>query len=423
MNEEKQAERLARWLDSPESEDLHDLDLDDDVIESLTALRPDLAPGPRLTADDILASLTEGPLAERQRSLVTGPVGTPEPANRPMTRRWWSAAGGAGGIGLALAAAAALLVVVRADLAPPAPDASATLQEAAAPMERSRKGDAIVPEQEGTNIAGPAVAVTAGPPELKQAPVARVASGAAAPERSDKLASPVEPLPPATIGRSSPVLDDAVPDEFTADAVADADVNELEQTDLAAAKDEEASYKEQNSEANAPSAPPAGASGYGGLPPDDTREESMRKSAAAKPKKSSAPQGSFDRAQEPSAEYAGPAQVAPPPSTPPAAPADGWSSGLDGQTLARFEAARSSAASFAAGGDPARAATVLAAVVGPPARAGQHHAAIAARYWIQAGAPDRAAAVVRQGLALSSEETPERRALVALLQAIEPAAR
>ncbi len=431
MNEEKQAERLARWLDSPESDDLHDIDLDDDVVEALTALRPDLAPGPRLTADDILASLTDGPLAERQRSLVTGPIGAPEPANRPMARRWWTAAGGAGGIGLALAAAAALLLEVRADLAPPSPEASAPLQEAAAPADLPSKRDLGPPEEEGTNVASPSqVAVTAAPPELKQAPPEWAAGASVAePKLADKAAKPMEPLPPATVARSSPVLDDAVVD---ADTEADA---ERAQTGRDLAKDEQYRYMQPQFEANSPAAPAAGPpaddSAYGGLVTQEvTADESKRKSSpkpAKESPKAGASQGSFQRAEE-QADMAEPVRAAPPPPPPPPpqgkSSADaGWSAGLDGQTLARFEAARSGGASLAAAGDYAGAATTVGAVVGAPARAGQHHAAIAARYWIQAGDPDRAAAVARQGLALSSADTPERRALLALLQAIEAEAR
>ena len=59
--EEHQAEQLAQWLASPTEGPPPDLDAD--VLEGLYALRPDLAPSPRLRAEDILADLLEGPLA------------------------------------------------------------------------------------------------------------------------------------------------------------------------------------------------------------------------------------------------------------------------------------------------------------------------------------------------------------------------
>lgn len=480
MNEEKQAERLARWLDSPESEEPLD-DLDDDVVEAITALRPDLAPGPRLTADDILASLTAGPLAQPRlatgengslatgeiRSLAPGEIGAPEPANRPMAaRRWWTASGGAGGIGLALAAAAALFLVVRADLAPTTPEAA--LQEAAAPAapdERAAEdanAPADLPAAGGDDPEIPigglgnvidGVVTAAPPPEAKQSPALQDLVAGAAPvadgnAKGEASIAPVEPLPPATVSRSlSPVLDDAVVDaEDAAEEDADLGLTGRETT-----KDDQVRYEKpqlapdrvatqasgppaQAPAASAPMAPspPAGdvaeggSAGYGQqVTTTQASDETQR--SAPKPKKS-AGKGAESRAGASAPAAAAPEAEPPPPPPPP--PADlssgaaaGWAAGLDGQTIARFDAARSRAAGLAAAGDYAGAATVLGGVVGAPARAGQHHAAIAARYWLQAGARDRAAAVVRQGLALSSADTPERRDLLALLQAIEGATR
>lgn len=55
------AERaLADWLEHGGGLDL----LEDDVFEAVVVLRPDLAPAPSLTADDLLAGLDAGPLAD-----------------------------------------------------------------------------------------------------------------------------------------------------------------------------------------------------------------------------------------------------------------------------------------------------------------------------------------------------------------------
>lgn len=62
MNESSQAERVARWLDQPMGGDVPD-DVDADVIEAIFALRPEAAPAPRITIDDILAEVVEGPLS------------------------------------------------------------------------------------------------------------------------------------------------------------------------------------------------------------------------------------------------------------------------------------------------------------------------------------------------------------------------
>lgn len=62
------ATRLAGWLDSGEFPD----EAEDPELEAVFALRPELAPAPRVSIDDILGAVREGPLAER-------PVGAPEP--------------------------------------------------------------------------------------------------------------------------------------------------------------------------------------------------------------------------------------------------------------------------------------------------------------------------------------------------------
>ena len=120
MTEQQQADALARWLargaDGPPPEGL-----DREVVEGLYALRPDLAPRARVTADDILAGMTAGPFADgddAQGNVVAFPV----PASRPdgdadsepapvRPRPWWMAP--AVGISLAAAAAAVLVVVPR----------------------------------------------------------------------------------------------------------------------------------------------------------------------------------------------------------------------------------------------------------------------------------------------------------------------
>ncbi len=60
MNEQQQAQALAQWLErgGPPPEGL-----DPEVLATVYALRPDLAPEPTLGADDILGDIAEGPLA------------------------------------------------------------------------------------------------------------------------------------------------------------------------------------------------------------------------------------------------------------------------------------------------------------------------------------------------------------------------
>ena len=132
MNTETQASLLAEWLEQPGTPP--PVGLDPDVVQAAIALRPELAPAPSVSLDDILAGVTTGPFAAD--SSAAGPVGSEpqgrsaelpldqasvdlEPANNPQIegvapvidlaarrrRRIW------GGVGL-LAAAALVLVSV-----------------------------------------------------------------------------------------------------------------------------------------------------------------------------------------------------------------------------------------------------------------------------------------------------------------------
>jgi hypothetical protein len=152
MNDEQQAQRLARWLDAggqtppPEG-------VDPDVIEAVYAMRPELAPAPRVSIDDILGGVTSGPFADDLTEEDTGaevvpfpvPVSmpaeideVPEPANDPVlddevARPWWRGRW-TGGVAGVLAAAAAVLLVVDADLS--APESAAPTQVATAEAPR-----------------------------------------------------------------------------------------------------------------------------------------------------------------------------------------------------------------------------------------------------------------------------------------------
>lgn len=128
--EERQAEALMRWLeaggrgDPPEG-------ADPDALAAVYALRPDLAPPPRVSIDDILGEVTAGPFADTVEDddggeVVPFPVPPSEPPptddldddDETVRRRpaWWGWAG-ASGLG-ALAAAAAALLVFTPDMEP-----------------------------------------------------------------------------------------------------------------------------------------------------------------------------------------------------------------------------------------------------------------------------------------------------------------
>ncbi len=104
---EEQAAQLARWLDEhpgaqpPEG-------VEPDVLEAIYALRPDLAPAPSFSIDDILADVTTGPFA---RGGASAPPSEPAVVDLAVERRrrrpWlWT------GVGAMAAAAMALFVVM-----------------------------------------------------------------------------------------------------------------------------------------------------------------------------------------------------------------------------------------------------------------------------------------------------------------------
>jgi hypothetical protein len=194
---EEQAAQLARWLDEhpgsapPEG-------VDPDVLESIYALRPDLAPAPSFSVDDILADITTGPFAdilavtdsteppggELVELPVSEPAPTPEPEPQPApepavvdlsTERrrrspWlWS------GLGAVAAAAMALIVAIpmldggitdEALYAPvlqqPATIAEAEPTEAPEPdaVEEALARHADAPAQPARDAAGPVTSTT-----------------------------------------------------------------------------------------------------------------------------------------------------------------------------------------------------------------------------------------------------------------------
>jgi len=125
---EEQAAQLAQWLDEHPGSAPPD-GVDPDVLETIYALRPDLAPAPSFSIDDILGDITSGPFAEPAGAEIVplpAPVTTPEPepvpelepehdaaapidlaTERRRRRPWlWS------GVGAVAAAAMALVVAI-----------------------------------------------------------------------------------------------------------------------------------------------------------------------------------------------------------------------------------------------------------------------------------------------------------------------
>ncbi|MBW2258318.1 MAG: hypothetical protein JRI25_27485 [Deltaproteobacteria bacterium] len=188
MTPEDQARLLAEWLERHPGED-PPADLDPEVVEAVYALRADLAPPPRVTADDILAEVIAGPLVpgwsadlasdpeageeeptsaevvpfptEVDREAMAAGPARPQPVATPAARprRWGRWVAGTT-VGTALAMAAAALLFVRtlsfqADEAAPTASADAPRQEVAFIPEATAPG----PKRGALEAEEPAVAL------------------------------------------------------------------------------------------------------------------------------------------------------------------------------------------------------------------------------------------------------------------------
>jgi len=141
MTPEEQAHALTRWLEEPEGTD-PPAGLDQDVVESMYALRPERAPAARVTPDEILSMVSAGPLgsgsaqAAVPASAPAEVVAFPPPSAssapaKTSKRRWWRVANQWGGISAIVATAATLAFVASPmfltfDKAEQAPSAAAS---------------------------------------------------------------------------------------------------------------------------------------------------------------------------------------------------------------------------------------------------------------------------------------------------------
>ncbi len=166
MSETTSADALARWLADPSRPPPEDLD--EDVLAAVIALRPDLAPPPRVTVDDIL----NGPAPAMTAPRASGGEVV------PLFRRAIAAAGGLAGLGLLTATAATLFLVARP-----------LLEEAQAPApSASWVEDAVA--QPGTAAEPPAQEAPKAQAEEAVAPPAPTLEKKqdASPQRDDRLA-------------------------------------------------------------------------------------------------------------------------------------------------------------------------------------------------------------------------------------------
>jgi hypothetical protein len=418
MNEQRSADALAAWLAAGGA--TPPPDLDPEVAAAVFALRPDLAPAPRVRADDILASVMAGPLARAaapseavppplEAAVLPFPVRAPRPAPEALPvavvevvdddeadgagdgepvdlmpidaeveawesdphhaadvielegRRFGrSRALAIGSVGLAAAAAAALFVAGGGS--PSAPErTTVAAAPTAAPAPEPAAIDELIPEV---------------PLEEKPKATAADAKALAAAARSataavDALLAglPGGPPPEAAVAAATPAAD--------GDAVAVAD-----EADAAAA--------------NAPTGAVSGAEvGTGGLGfPGGGSNVGSGLSALGLEGSGYGGGGAVTRG-------AAPVAAAPPPSSKVIAEAEAPAQAKEEAKKAPSPAALAKARS-------------LESQIVAPAASGQKVAAQAAQAALDGGDPAYALVLIKKGLALGGEGTPERARLDAL---------
>ncbi|MFT4623841.1 MAG: hypothetical protein ACI8PZ_002497 [Myxococcota bacterium] len=470
MTEEERAAALRRWLDSPSSG--HPPELEADVVHAVSALRPDLAPPPRLTADDILASVSSGPLASGSAgaapvmpSAEAGPEPLVMPANRPRT--WWRSVGGAGGVGLVLAVAATFLLVVlpqsqEAPLAP-AEESVAPNRAEAEPASTPARQAAASSATEGRAVEELGVEVNqaveqqnapkapAASPPPPPPPPSAVALGAGSttpraaapliPELGDEVLVAGGDLTTAAgegkevrAAEAAPAVQTRAPADRELDGMLDAvaDLGELDD-----AQDQRASAREETlrfADEEEPVEEAEAADDFGRY---DIEDDLAVGGAVAPARTESAsrarPRSEPERKRNKSA--AAPAQEMAPSASPEPVDATGSTgedlavlraaaipSGSGGRApkgivpavMEQDAAAMALATAAESRGDRRAAGDALAARVVPPAALGQARAVSAARHYLAAGDPAAAAGVAQAGLALGSTSSTDRAWLLVL---------
>jgi hypothetical protein len=394
MNEHQQAERLASWL---EANDLPPPGLDEDVVETIYALRPELAPAPRVSVDELLASLNAGPLASEP---LWEPPAAPANDGAPAQLRWARYLGG-GAVGTLAAAAMALLVFGNS----PQPE---RMMEAAPAPEA---------------VAAPAAAKTVAPQDAPQgAPAAQVAAQQAAiPE--------VEPTPAKDVPPTEDLVADAAPaEEGTEELKAEealggalADAKPAPPAEPAATTDAVVMGDGGSDDADAANTGPGAAPLTASAPTEVERRELAKQPIAEAQEEAEAAVARTGGAGAKSARADAPAPPAP--AGPPAEqrdeerakkPTPSWGAGMEEAAVAEVQAALDKAAGRARKADYRGAISTLEPFIRAPARAGMYAAARAAEYALSANDPAKAVSLCDRGLRLSAGSTPERAELTAL---------
>ena len=427
--------------------------LPDDAAGALFALRPDLVPAPRVTAEELLDGLTAGPLAvttTMPSSIGVAPT-IPAPANR--RRRWWL-----GAAGTAMAAATALFVAVPTLMMTSSSPLGIQADQARDPTSERRANDtgnaaALTPVASSTSsrsAAAPAAAPTSagrgtrGPPVSAKPAQSTPARAEPAPDAEVSRAVAEHAAPSDADWADLDGMDDAVADlgeEGEADEEERAEEDAWESKDAEWLGDDDAPPPEEEPR----QAPEEGKESFefataapsvvGGAVTDEAGMVAQDPAAAdtgvlartanlgavtTAEGEASQKLKKRDRADKSAGGFA---PAAPPPPPPPAiiaealvaqprtadatterpAPTDSPPlGGLDPSTQALVLGSWAMATDFAAVGQYASAAEALRPAITSPQDVGQYSAARAARYLLAAGDPNGAIAIAEQGLGLGT---------------------
>lgn len=247
--EERSADALRAWLAAPGQTPSEAID--SDVLEAVILLRPDLAPPPRVTVDEILAGLP-----------------TPAPVLPPaeviaMPRRAMRWVGGMGGVGVLLAAAATVLVVAR-PLLGTAPSTVPEAVQAETPSAASQKQD---PEAKPVEVAD--VPVTT----VSDGVAARLAPAKEGPGAEEQKGNGADVVGGSVGAAGVPMADvasydvDAAPAEPEAERAKLESLGYLSEMDNTAASGGEASGDEKPDDETPAPAPPARSAPKAAPPP------------------------------------------------------------------------------------------------------------------------------------------------------------
>lgn len=434
--EETEARLLAEWLATPPGTPPPE-GLSASAVQAVYALRPDRAPAPRITIDDVFSTVTTGPYAAagRRGQARAASGATPvdrSPARRPApsARRWWAAPA----VGLALSAALAAIVVIpvaghyfsrgneqvsqevaRSDAAPMAAPASEPVEAPAPvggaappapPLADLAPGDASLADpkvnMEGAEKAGPAP--VAAPPSLPEMAAAPSGQGEAEARRESQSVAPAAepafgsgglaeegtaaapPPPPEAVAEADDVLA-KTPSTSTTGASGGKVAQTESKNDTWDWGRKKSSTPTKNKAADAPAAPAAAAR------PARSESAADEEAPAAERAQSDKDEGADPRARAVPTDYR-----------------NDWYN-----TRSDVAAVYALAESQRAAGQPDSAvATYLTLLGDADRRVGQDVAWRAARIHQSAGRLAEAQRLVKQGLSFSAANTPQRANLLVL---------